>query len=578
MGTLRIYDKEKEKWKNISAFKGDKGDPGEKGDPGYTPQKNIDYFDGEKGQKGDKGDSGVYVGNNEPDHTRFKIWIIPNGSPSPKPPIIANGYWQFKETTPYKYVIIGTDDSTSSDPYFYRLLRSYGFKYTCNVIADVLDRRMASDVVDGFTSDDAPSLFSSAPTTREFLALCKDRDDIEFALHGTSAEHLLDTRKATDDLWNTYYADYTSKGGTRTLDDFKSTVMENVADYDIAQGCPYVERSRRLIEEIIGKPVVTCGIWGGVASVTVDEIEITMSELDSKSYDWKENGYTALGHYLVGQYTPSYATKPSEDYMWRLQRDSGGIWDFTDNFNRMNVGDCIEIFHHFTNSADIADHKQALSIIKEYVDNGKAKVVTRKEYAELGEYVSNPIVSIHATRTSNTISVGDTDSKSEYTVVATYLDGTTANVLDESIVEVIADTSEARIVKVGCYYRGFSNFVSVEVKGDSSKILEPYIYIDTKLVATNGGLGVAKGAKVYRYDVSGLDKIYFDSTHNHGYIVGWDSNELSINDTTSIIGNPYYNPINNPNEILVPDGMNYLYINSLPQNGYDVYPWTISRD
>lgn len=600
------------------------GAPGADGDSAYTVAVNNGFIGTEeqwleslKGKDGIDGASGVAVSETEPTDPNVVVWINPKGSPDsimtqseveayvaeairralggdpiipPEPddpdepdqerPTIPDGYWQFKETTPYKYFILGTDDSTSSDPYFYRLLRSYGFPYTCNVIADYMDRRMDNDVIEGFTSDDAPALFTSAPTTREFLDFCKDRDDIEFALHGTSVEHLLDTRKLTDELWTTYYNDYISNGGTKTLSEFKDSVIEAVSDYDIAQGAPYIERSRNEIEEVIGKHVDTCGIWGGNASATIDGIEVVMSETDSKDYDWKGNGYSALGFYLVGKFTPSYSNRPYEEYPYRLQRDSGGIGDFVENYNLMNVGDCIELFHHFTDSSNIATHKQQLATIKEYVDNGKAKVVTRKQYIDLGEYVANPITSIHATRTSNAISIGDTDSKSEYTVVATYLDGTTQNVIDEAIVEVIADTSEAKIVKVGCYYRGFSDFVNVEVKGDSSNILEATIFNRLKIQSTAEPYSLdaaSEASNVYRYDVSGLSTIWINSTKNKQYIVCWSAEPKGEQgDVFDISTRTYYNPSNNPKEVTVPDGMNFYYI--FATSGTDITdPWTVSK-
>lgn len=500
--------------------------------------------------------------------------------PTPVRPTIPDGYWQFKTTTPYKYFIIGTDDSTASDPYVYRLCRSYGLPYTCNVIAGELGSIARSDDIEGFTAEDAPSLFPADTTIREFLSSCKNRTDIEFALHGTSTEHLLDTRKMTDDLWNSYYTYYTSQDGTKTLDEFKDAVIEGVADYDIAQGAPYVERSRNAIEEVIDKFVYTCGIWGGNAGVTIDGIEITMTELDSVDYDWKDNGYTALGRYLTGQYRPSYSIRPSEEYPYSLQRDSGGIGDFADNFSQMSVGDCIEIFNHYTDPSNIATHKQQLATIKQYVDEGKAKVVTRKGYIELGEYVSNPITSIHATRSSSTINIGDTDSKSEYTIIATYLDGTTQTVSTEAIVEVIEDTSAAKIVNVGCYYRGFSDSVSVEIRGESSNILEasvlsglqikstaePY-YLDSAPATTN----------VYRYDVTGLTTVWVNSTKNKQYIVCWSAESKGARgDTFDVSTRVYYNPSNNPIEVSVPAGMNYYYIYAT--SGTDITdPWTITK-
>lgn len=492
-------------------------------------------------------------------------------------PTIPNGYWQFKTTDPYKYVILGTDDSTTSDPYFYRLCRSYGFPYTCNVITDYMDRRMSTDEAEGFTEDDAPALFESAPTTREFLTTCKDRTDIEFALHGSSAKHLVSSDKLTDELWSTYYSAYTTEGGTKSLADFKTAFMEAISDYDVAQDAPYVERARGEIEEVIGKYVDTCGIWGGTGTATVDGIELSINEIGSNNYAWRENGYTALGYYLVGQFTPGYVDK-TEDYIRHLQRDSGGIGDFVDNYNRMKVGDCIELFHHFTDSANIASHKQSLATIKQYVDANKVRVVTRKQYAELGEYVANPIVSIDVTRTSATINVGDTDSKDNYTIIATYLDNTTADVTEEAIVELI-DTSVAGVVNVPAYYRGFQDTVMVDVQsGGGSNVLEPTIINKLKIDSTEFKLVTATDTNnVYRYDVTGLSTIYINSTKSKQYQQGWSDVSMSTSgDYLSHGENVYYKPTDNPNEVTVPEGMNYFYLYS--NAGGDVaYPWTITK-
>lgn len=492
-------------------------------------------------------------------------------------PTIPNGYWQFKTTDPYKYVILGTDDSTTSDPYFYRLCRSYGFPYTCNVISDYMDRAMGSDDIEGFTEDDAPALFESAPTTREFLTACKDRTDIEFALHGSSAKHLVSSDKLTDELWSTYYSAYTTEGGTKSLAEFKTALLEAISDYDVAQDAPYVERARGEIEEVIGKYVDTCGIWGGTGTATVDGIELSISEIGSNEYAWRDNGFTALGYYLVGQFTPSYVDKTA-DYIRHLQRDSGGIGDFVEDYNRMKVGDCIELFHHFTDSANIATHKQQLATIKQYVDANKVRVVTRKQYAQLGEYVSNPIVSIDVTRSSATINVGDTDVKSNYTVVATYLDNTTADVTTEAIIELI-DTSVAGVVNVPAYYRGFQDTVMVDVQsGGGSNVLEADVLNRLKIDQTTFNLVTASAStNTYRYDVTGLDKIYVNSTKHKQYQQGWSDVPLSSNaDALSNGENYYYNPTNNPNEVTVPEGMKYFYLFSNANGDVD-FPWTITK-
>lgn len=403
------------------------------------------------------------------------IMVVNNSSGITHPEIPQQGYWQFKTTPTTKYFILGTDDSTGTDAIVYRLLRSYGFKYTCNVIADYLDRTMYSDDIDVFTENDASNLLANNSTVRNFLMFASANNDIEIALHGKAEHHLVNSNKFTDTIWGSVYQSYVSAGGQQSLSDFKVDLLDKIKENDLAQGASHVETSRQAIEEVTNLPVVTAGIWGGDGTVTIDGITLDLSAINDINYDWRAHNYTASATNLVGKFTRG--NRPL-DYIHNLQRDSGGFGNFLENYELMNEGDCIELFgHQMDISAEsIANIRQYLDVIKSYVDQEKVTVVTRKEYASLGEYVSNPITRIAATR-NGTLVVGTSDLDSDYTVTATLLDGTTETISSGFVIDRSnLDTTTLGTYSVRALYKGFTVTVSVEVTVQQEEVTtEPSI-------------------------------------------------------------------------------------------------------
>ena len=88
--------------------------------------------------------------------------------------------------------------------------------------------------------------------------------------------------------------------------------------------------------------------------------------------------------------------------------------------------------------------------------------MTRKQYAELGEYVDNPITKITISR--DNIPVGESDTDSAYSITVTYADNSTADVTAEAILDRSAVNVEvAGNYTVSATYRGFNATVTVSV-------------------------------------------------------------------------------------------------------------------
>ena len=117
----------------------------------------------------------------------------------------------------------------------------------------------------------------------------------------------------------------------------------------------------------------------------------------------------------------------------------------------------------FNDEPDISKWRTLFDYIKGLVDNGKAEVVTRKQYAELGEYVENPIISLSLVR-DGSLNVGDIDTDEAYTITVIYADGTTENLITEAILDRSAvNTEESGTYIVNAYYRGFTASTNVVV-------------------------------------------------------------------------------------------------------------------
>lgn len=381
--------------------------------------------------------------------------------PEPSPIVPQTGTWQLKTTTGKKYIILSTDDDNNGNPKYFRLLRTYGFPYTMNVEAEnaSITKALGNDVDDTiFTDTDAPALFADGVDIITLGKYLHDNNLGEAAQHGSSAKVLWDSEKLTGDFLTSLHTSYVEQGGTKTEEELRTAIMEQLADTDGSQGAVYVDNSRATLEELYGFPIYTVGLWGGSPIATVDGIECNLNSIKSTSnYDWRAKNYTAVGA-LVGQFGTNKST-------YDLARITCGVNDVASYIEKIETDKVCEFFWHmpFNDEPDVSKWRTLFNYIKDLVDNGKAEVVTRKQYAELGEYVENPIVSLSLVR-DGSLNVGDVDSDEAYTITATYADGTTENLSTEVILDRSAiNTTEAGTYTAYATYRGFTASTSVIV-------------------------------------------------------------------------------------------------------------------
>lgn len=380
--------------------------------------------------------------------------------PDPTPVVPQTGTWQLKTTTGKKYIILGTDDDNSGNAKYFRLLRTYGFPYTMNVEAEnaSIAKALGNDVDDTiFTDTDAPALFTDGVDVITLGKYLHDNNLGEVAQHGASSSTLWDSEKLTGDFLTSLHTSYTEQGGTKTEEELRTAITEQLADTDGSQGAVYVDNSRATLEELYGFPIYTVGSWGGSPTATIDGIECNLNSIKGTSnYDWRAKNYTAVGS-RVGVFNPNSST-------YDLSRLATGIDSISSYIEQLQAGKVCEFFWHMPlhDEPDISKWRALFDYIKSLVDSGKAEVVTRKQYAELGEYVDNPITKITISR--DNIPVGETDIDSAYIITATYADSTTADVTTEAILDRSAVNTET----IGSYvvsatYRGFNTTSTVTV-------------------------------------------------------------------------------------------------------------------
>lgn len=420
--------------------------------------------------------------------------------PEPSPVVPQTGTWQLKTTTGKKYIILGTDDDNNGNAKYFRMLRTYDFPYTMNTEAETVanTKSLGTDTDDTiFTSDDAPALFPDGVDVVTLGKYLHDNDLGEVTQHGASSSTLWDSEKLTGDFLTSLHTSYTEQGGTKTEEELRTAIMEQLADTDGSQGAVYVDNSRATLEEAYGFPIYTVGLWGGSPVATIDGIECNLNSIKGTSnYNWRAKNYMAVGA-LVGQFSANKST-------YDLSRIPCGVDEVQGYIERIEADKVCEFFWHmpFNDESDISKWRTLFSYIKSLVDAGKAEVVTRRQYAELGEYVDNPITKISISR--DNIPVGETDLDSEYTITATYADNTTADVTAEAIL----DRSDVNVEETGIYtvsatYRGFNATDTVSVINTSYTIPDglkdkSYWFIaknetQNKLIASNttGKFGTA---------------------------------------------------------------------------------------
>lgn len=387
--------------------------------------------------------------------------------PEPSPVVPQTGTWQLKTTTGKKYIILGTDDDNNGNAKYFRLLRTYGFPYTMNTEAEnaSIAKALGSDVDDTiFTDTDAPALFTDGVDVITLGKYLHDNNLGEVAQHGASASTLWDSEKLTGDFLTSLHTSYVEQGGTKTEEELRTAIMEQLADTDGSQGAVYVENSRATLEELYGFPIYTVGMWGGSPIATIDGIECNLNSIKGTSnYNWRAKNYTAVAP-RIGASNPNSST-------YDLSRLTAGVDSISSYIEQLQAGKVCEFFWHmpFNDEPDISKWRALFDYIKGLVDTGKVEVVTRKQYAELGEYVENPIISVAVSR--DNIPVGETDSDSAYTITATYADNTTADVTTEAILDRSAVNTET----IGNYtvyatYRGFNTTATISVVDTSYTI------------------------------------------------------------------------------------------------------------
>lgn len=443
--------------------------------------------------------------------------VVENVQPVPPEPIVPqSGTWQLKTTPQKKYVIIGTDDDNYGNPKFLRLLRTFNFPYVSNTEAESVEKNksLGSDVDDNFLTTDAPSLFPNDTKIIDFLKYVNDNNLGEVAQHGASSHTLWDSNKLSGTFWTNLYADYTSQGGTKTEDELREAIKEQLADCDVQQGAVYVENSRTKLESILGFPIATVGIWGGSPSATVDGIELSLNSIKGGDYGWREHNYWGISPYL------DFRINSDCYHIARV----GGSPKTVDNYlDNIYYGKAIEFFWHMPfNDNPFADYR---ALFERLSANPEVEVVTRYEYCMLGEFVENPIKSISVVR-NGSLNVGDTDTDSAYTVTVTYADGTSGQpsadmILDRS--KVNTSTSGTYVVNV--YYRGFTASCNAVVM---SSMTFPEGFKDTGhwFVLTSGGkyfIGNSTLAFLSGYNNSA--EILVFKTNGNGTINGWKSDD-----------------------------------------------------
>lgn len=473
-----------------------------------------------------------------------RIRALSGGQPIPptppfRPDVPQSGTWQMKTTYPNGFVLVGKDDDTTDQAIFVRMVSGYGFPVTINTSYgsqhDMSSHKQRSD------ADTEMSLFPSGSISR-FPDGCSTHDlniaiienDLgEVAQHGSSRHSLWDSTKITEEQFDYIYNNYVEKGGTRTRDDFFNQLKIDEGDSDVSQGASYVHTSRTNLENDLGYPIFTLGTWGSSDYFTVDDIEVCnrsylsiggSSEYAREWNYWGDGKVTAYSKYSGN--SPWNVTRLSDGF----QRDKVRTYlekIYTD-------GSCAELFGHLMIHGDGTteeweDFKYALDSIKEYVDAGKIQVVTRYQYSQLGEFVTNPIKSLSVTR-NGSINVGDTDSDSAYIVTVTYADGSSETpsgdmILDRSGV----DTSQSGTYTVYAMYRGFK--VSCQVNVLSSSVVYPdgLKAYDSWFVYSNDSQGLwccgNSSKEITEAFENSSGALAFRITEKNGKINGWTSTD-----------------------------------------------------
>ena len=386
-----------------------------------------------------------------------------------RPLVPQTGTWQYKTTPTTGFILIGKDDDVSDSAQFVRMVNGYGYPVTLNSCADSYNKVVTSDADETYSLYPAGTTanFPNGTTIGVFDKWVVDNNKGEIALHGWGDEQLWDSSTLTGDVLDTMYSTYTTGGGTKTKEELKAAIMEKYAEFDVAQGATNVMERRELLEDVIGDWVYTIGRWGGDFDFIIDGI--TVGEATDCA---NEDALLALARQqnFMGDGTLSHAIIPSQS-PYKIFRDSGALINAitaaTDCQLAYDYKVCIDLFIHFYLNGTQERwqiFKDVMDTIKSYVDQGKVQVITRKQYYDLGEFVSNPIVTLSLTTVEQSYPLDTVLTASDFICKAILADSTEVVCSSDRILDYSnVDTSTEGIYSATLEYRGFKATGSVQI-------------------------------------------------------------------------------------------------------------------
>ena len=382
-----------------------------------------------------------------------------------KPVVPQTGTWQYKSTYQKGFIILGKDDDPADSAQFVRMINGYGFPVVLNSSQQWQNNIINSDNNTQYSTypSYSYSMFPNGGTINQLNKLVIAQNRGEIAMHGGGEEKIWDSANLIGTTLDNYYSTYTTGGGTKTKEEFKSAIMEKYASTDVAQGASILDTKRKALQNLIGHWVYSIGLWGGNFDFIIDNINCgTNGAVASSSIkvDIQKN--------FMGDGTLSAGTYRADPYY--IYRDSSGLTPSkieTDILAAYNARTCIELFHHYYLDGTASkwnDFKTSLDTLKNYVNQGKISVVTRKEFYDLGEFVEHPITSISISPNELTYPLNTEFSASDFTITVNLNDGSTTTCQADRILDLshIDSTTEGTYT-VYLEYRGFFANCSVNI-------------------------------------------------------------------------------------------------------------------
>lgn len=458
--------------------------------------------------------------------------------------VAQSGTWQFKTTPTKGFIILGKDDDPSDSAQYVRMINGYGYPVVLNTEAKDKNSNINSDSDTQYSQYPSGSTaqFPNGCTVEQLNRYIIANNKGEVAQHDDANDggQIWSSDKLTGDALDAYYTTYTTGGGTKTKTELKDAVMEKYKSTDLAQGASRVDTQRELIEDSVGCYIYTIGTWGGHTDFVIDNI--TIGTTQAVEVNTNEDGFSRSLNYMGdGQLTDLSSHDP-----YYIYRHLDGILAAnveTDLAKAYNDKRCIELFTHGYidgTEAKWNNFKDAMDTIKTWVDANKIQVVTRKQYFDLGEFVSNPIVSLSLTPDELSYEVGATITAANFTCKAVLQD--TSEVTCEA--DKVLDISNIDTTTEGTYtaileYRGFKTTCNVLVSDNppTNYLLENGSYSGEGLTYNADAADLVESItfeanKNYQleFDFSGATDVTYASHYIGFKIGGFKANWVTCNE------------------------------------------------